>query len=106
MATKEPGNRKDTGRDSKGRFTKGKSGNPNGRAKIPADLKEAFKAQCPKALDILVGIMNDPVSKDNDRIRAAEIILDRGYGKPAQAVELETKNVPRVVFVGENDILD
>jgi len=26
------------------------------------------------------------MSKDSDRIRAAEAILDRGYGKPSQAV--------------------
>jgi len=27
-------------------------------------------------------------AQDRDRIRAAEIILDRGYGKPVQAVDL------------------
>ena len=36
-----------------------------------------------------------------NRIRAAEIILDRGYGKPVQAVDLDAGSVPQVVFIGD-----
>ena len=35
-------------------------------------------------------ILTNECAKDSDRIRCAEIILDRGYGKPVQAVDLET----------------
>ena len=74
-------------------FVKGQSGNPNGRPKMPKDLKEAFKAASPKALEILKKILADPEAKDSDRLRAAEIILDRAYGKPAQAVDITTDTV-------------
>lgn len=74
-------------------FVKGQSGNPNGRPKMPKDLKEAFKAASPKALEILKKILADPEAKDGDRLRAAEIILDRAYGKPAQAVDITTDTV-------------
>ena len=39
---------------------------------------------------MLKRILMDEEAKHSDRIRCAEIILDRGYGKPVQAVDLET----------------
>lgn len=71
-----------------GRFVKGnKSG---GRPRLPEELKADFRAAAPRALEVLLDILNDDEAAARDRIRAAEIILDRGYGKPAQAVELST----------------
>lgn len=69
-------------------FAKGKSGNPGGRPKLPEELKEAFKALAPKAVETLASIMSNDNAKDSDRVRAAEVILDRGYGKPKQQTEL------------------
>ena len=85
-----PSNGKKTaGRDPvTGRFTKGNDG--GGRKEIPAELKEAFRKASWKAHDVLVEILQDETAKDSDRIRCAEIILERGYGKPEQAVSLET----------------
>ena len=37
----------------KGGFQKGQSGNPGGRSKLPADIREAFKARAPEALEVL-----------------------------------------------------
>lgn len=76
-------------RDSRGRFVKGQSGNRKGRKKIPKDLREAFEAAGMDAFQVLREIMLNPEAADRDRIRAAEIILDRGYGKPVQAVSME-----------------
>lgn len=39
-----------------------------------------------RAIDVLAEIMNDWSEEAQHRIRAAEGILDRGYGKAAQAV--------------------
>lgn len=60
-------------------FEKGKSGNPGGRKKIPADVKAAFALACPRAVDTLVALLdskNEPV-----RLRAAEVIINRHLGK-------------------------
>lgn len=76
-------------RDEKGRFTGGNPG--GGRPKMPEELKEAFRELTSKAKDTLVEIMCDPCAKETARIRAAEIILERGWGKPEQAVSLETQ---------------
>lgn len=78
----------DPPRDSKGRFTGGNPG--GGRPKMPEELKEAFRKIAPDALNVLKKILLDENAKHGDRIKCAEIILDRGYGKPVQAVDLET----------------
>ena len=99
------GKKTETGRDpATGRFIKGNTG--GGRAKLPEELKEAFRAAAPQALRVLVQIVNDSDARESDRIRAAEVILDRGYGKPVQAVDVDASSIPQVVFVGGDDIAD
>ena len=73
-------------------FKKGESGNPKGRPKLPEGLKEAFRANCEMARKVLTDIAGDEEAKDQDRIKAAIAILDRGLGKPAQALELTGKD--------------
>lgn len=74
------------GRNARGQFTKGNSG--GGRPKMPEEIREAFQKVCPEALEVLVSIMSDADAKDTDRIRAAEVILERGYGKAPQSIDL------------------
>ena len=76
-------------RNKKGQFVKGQSGNKNGRPKIPQDLREAFRASGMEAYRVLREILLNTEEAARDRIRAAEIILERGYGKPVQAVSVE-----------------
>jgi hypothetical protein len=59
--------------------------NPGARPKLPADIREAFKAKAPKALEVLTRCLQS----DDDRIAimAAQAILDRGYGKPVQSID-------------------
>lgn len=57
---------------------------------MPEDVKAAFRGYTFEARDTLVEIMQNKEAKESARIRAAEIILERGWGKPEQAVSLET----------------
>lgn len=79
--------------------TKGYSGNPGGRPKMPEELKEAFKALAPQALKTLADVMNNG-EKDSDRVKASEIILDRGYGKASQPIDATLEGAIQVINVG------
>ena len=99
MAKGAPLNGKKTAqqRDARGRFVKGNTG--GGRPKVPEELREAFQRVCPDALDVLVSIMLNEGAKDNDRIRAAEVILERGYGKAPQSIGLDADGTGGVVTI-------
>ena len=81
-------------------FEVGKSGNPGGRPKIPDDVKEATRAACPEAVEILIGIMRDESEKTAYRLDAAKTLLERAYGKPEamSKVELTGTNQPIIAF--------
>jgi hypothetical protein len=67
-------------------FQPGESGNPGGRPKESAEVKALARQYGAEAIQKLAALMRgeDPrVAK-----AAADSLLDRGYGKPGQAVEL------------------
>ena len=52
--------------------------------KLPAEMKEMmFQAKAPEALEVLARCLH---SKD-ERVTAAQTILDCGYGRPAQTID-------------------
>ena len=67
-------------------FQPGQSGNPSGRPKADPALRAAAQAKTEEALNVLIAAMADEDVKV--RIMAAQAILDRGHGKPAQAIDL------------------
>ena len=87
-------------RSKTGRFVAGQTGNPHGRPKIPEDVKEAIRAACPEAVEILIGIMRDESEKTAYRLDAAKTLLERAYGKPEamSKVELTGTNQPIIAF--------
>jgi len=73
-------------RDKAGRFVKGQSGNPGGRPPRPKELQNYAK-QAPKRLRAIADDENTPVKVKAD---IEKWFYEAVYGKPTQAVELES----------------
>ena len=71
-------------------FRPGQSGNPNGRPRVLADVQNAAREHSGEAIETLARIMRDPKAPAAARISAACALLDRGYGKPSQAINANT----------------
>jgi hypothetical protein len=82
-----PANRAETGR-----FVPGQSGNPSGRPKRDEDLAALARTYSEDAIAALVSIVNDSKANASARISAANSLLDRGHGKPPQAVAVKTES--------------
>jgi hypothetical protein len=81
--TRRPGN--PTG---KGGWVKGQSGNPGGRAKkAVGDLAAEARLYAGLAIETIVQIC-EKAKADRDRLAAARELLDRGFGRSVQALDL------------------
>lgn len=77
-------------------FKPGESGNPGGRPKRPAtieahriitDVKAAARSHTADAFQTLADAMQSEKAPWAARVAAANAILDRGWGKPTQALD-------------------
>lgn len=63
-------------------FPRGKSGNPGGRPKVIAHVRDLAREHTAVAIATLVSVMKNAKSPLAARVAAANAILDRGYGRP------------------------
>lgn len=72
-------------RTERGYFAPGVSGNPNGRPTLPKDVRRMLEDAAPKAVERLIAL----IDSSDERVAAAcsTAVLDRLFGKPAQAVD-------------------
>jgi|SRR5262245_882226 len=82
-----------SGRAPDGRFIKGGApGNPNGiqpkRAMALGELRKKARELSGRAIEVLEEIVNDEDQPGNVRVAACGLLLDRGYGKSVQPIEV------------------
>ena len=93
------------------RWKKGETGNPNGRPKkLPAlDLIMANVMGQEKdgitAAEAIIMKLREMATKGD--IKAAQLLLDRGYGKAKQNIDITTQGekvtIPTIIFTKENN---
>lgn len=72
-------------------FKPGESGNPGGRPKVVAEVRELARQHTAAAIETLASIMNDREEHARARVAAANALLDRGYGRPPQDISVDAR---------------
>ena len=85
-------------------FKKGQSGNPRGRPKADFTIQELARAHCPKAINRLAAILDNPKATPAAQVSAATALLDRGYGRPPQFTTGDEKALKRAIEMTDDEL--
>lgn len=85
-------------------FAKGESGNPGGRPKVALEVRELARTYGPRAITRLAELMDNPKSEPQTVIAAARALLDRGYGKPIQELEITPNKTRDARELSDDDL--
>ena len=80
-----------------GGFKKGVSGNPGGRPKETAEVRELARERTTKAIEALEAILDDDKQPGSTKVAAAQALLDRGHGRPSTSVDMHVSGGPSLV---------
>lgn len=61
------------------------------------EIKSLARQHTKKALQVLIDVMEQPNSPPAARVAASQALLDRGWGKAAQAIELSGDLTTKVI---------
>jgi hypothetical protein len=61
-------------------------------AVVTWDLKQAARAMCPEALEFIYQTMRDAEVNRDTRLRAAQLLLERGFGRPEVTAEVDVQH--------------
>ena len=81
-------------------FVKGQSGNPGGRPRAVAEVRELARMHAPEAIIELVRLTKEAKS-ETARIAAIKELLDRAYGKATQFLISENDGPPLADMTSE-----
>lgn len=62
-------------------------------AKVPGDIRSLARSHTATAIRVLAGIMGEPKAPASARVTAAQVLLDRGWGKPEQTSNLNVRRL-------------
>lgn len=68
------------------------------QARTPAEIGSLARGYCAHAIEVVRGIMDEKDTAPNIKIQAATILMDRGLGKPAQAIAIKGDPDSPVIF--------
>ncbi len=85
-------------------FKKGEVSNPKGRPPMSVCAARLARAHAEKAINTLVKLMNS--SDENSQYKGATALLERGFGKAPQHVEIEHVGDQVVGLRGLQDLLE
>lgn len=74
-------------RDAKGRLLPGHTANPGGRRRTVKKVVALARAHTVEAIQALLEVVQTSPD-DRARIAAAQALLDRGWGKPSESVDV------------------
>lgn len=75
-------------------------------AKASAEIRSLARAHTENAISALASIMNQKKAPPSARVQAAQVLLDRGWGKPTQPLSGDEDNPLSIVHTIRRIIVD